>query len=98
MGAVGPEATTVRPVPAAVALFRYVPAVDETLTRKCSVIEPGVEVAAGTVNVPDHVSVEPLIVGFAVVAPVVEPAVYVNPAGSVSVIELSVAGTAPGLL
>jgi len=50
------------------------------------------------VNGPAHVSVWPAIVGLLVVAPVVEPFVYVKPAGSSSEIESSVTGLPLGLL
>ena len=60
---------------------------------------PGVPpVAAGTLKEPDQVRVCPDTLGLAVVAPVLEPATYEKPAGSVSVMLVSVWATAPGLL
>jgi len=98
IGAVSPVGATVKPVAVAVALLEYVFGVDDTSTLKCSDVVPGVPfVAAGTDIGPAHVSVlEP--VGFAVVAPVVDPATYEKPDGSVSTIESSCTDCPFGLL
>ena len=54
--------------------------------------------AAGTLIGPLQVRSRPATDGFDVVAPVVEPGVYVKPSGSVSATELSVTGVLFGLL
>jgi hypothetical protein len=87
--AVGPVGVTATPPASAVAWFKYVPVWDATRTLKCrSMVSP-----RGTVNGPVQVSFVSVIVGSAVVAPLVEPATYANPAGRVSSIDSSV--TAP---
>ncbi len=71
IGAVGPEGATGIAPASAVALLKYVPEAVATVTRKCKVTA----LDAGTLIGPAHVSVWPEMAGFAVVAPVVEPAV-----------------------
>lgn len=76
IGATLSAPTTVRPLPAAVALFVYVPGEVDAVIPKWSVIVPAVlPVAAGTVNEPLQVKVEPVTSGSAVVAPVLVPGV-----------------------
>jgi hypothetical protein len=71
IGAVGPVGVTVVPVAVPPAWFVYVPGVVETVTLKCSMTLP----LAGTAKGPLQVSVWPAIPGFAVVTPVLDPAV-----------------------
>src|SRR4051812_4088703 len=94
IGAVSPVGRTLIESAVPAALLKYVPGVLETVTPKCSVVVP----LAGTLNDPVHVSSCPLIVGFAVVAPVVEPGVYVNPAGRVSTIDVTFAAVPLGFV
>jgi hypothetical protein len=92
--AVSPVGATEKLPASAPALFKYVPGVVDTVTPKCNVTFP----PAATLNGPVQVRACPLTVGFAVVTPVVEPAVYAKPAGSVSEMELSVTWLVLGLL
>ena len=93
IAAVGPVGATGIAPASPPALLKYTPVVVATVTLKCNMTSP----EAGTLNGPAQVSVWPEIPGFVVVTPVLEPAVYVKPAGSVSVIEVSVAALAFGL-
>jgi hypothetical protein len=87
-------ATLNPPVAVADALLNCWPAVDPTVTSKVSdVLAP-----PGTGNDPFQVRVWPETEGLAVVVPVVDPATYEKPAGSVSVIDDRVTGPALGLL
>ena len=94
IGAVGPVGVTETSSLSALASFRYVPGSSATVTPKWSVSVP----PAGSVNGPVHRSRCPVTVGLAVVAPVVEPGVYVKPSGrsstSASISNASVCGLA----
>ena len=92
--AVGPVGVTGTDPASALALLRYVPAIAETVTVKCSDTLP----AAGTVNGPDHVRVCADTAGSLVVTPLVDPVVYVKPAGRTSLIEVRFTPIPPGLL
>ena len=73
--AVSPVGATVNPSLWAVALLKYSPGSDDTVTEKCRLTLPAFPfVAPGTTKGPDQVSVCPTTLGSAVVSPCVEPA------------------------
>ena len=93
MGAVLPVGATLNDPPSAVALLKYCPGVDDTVTLKCRAAFP----PAAAENGPDQVSTWAEMVGLALVTPVARPATYVNPDGGCPVIELRVTATVFGL-
>ena len=93
IGATSIAGTTSTLVVVAVARFRYVPGVLETVTPKCRVTLP----FAGTGMKSHQVSVLPATSGLNDMSPVVLPGTYANPIGSSSSIPVSVTPNELGL-
>lgn len=94
MGATLPVGTTVKAPALADALLKNVPWLAGATTLKWSVTL----LLGGMTKGPAHVNVCPLVVGSLGVSPVVDPGTYVNPDGSVSVIELTITFWLVGLV